>query len=236
MNKNTSLILRYLLACILLISFNVSCSFPNQQTGKVEIKKTYYPNGKLKLESSYKNNSLHGTSKLYRESGELWKEINYVNSKKDGISKTYHSGDPLPIYAKLFNGDWEEENYKNGKLDGFSTTYNKNGYPRIQVTYESGQIKNLTSFEDGYPTYTIYYKFGKANKLTTYYSMSILRHPYQECDGRQDGDNLVPTLHGICKTYYESGEIQYIDTYKNGNKLSRKAFNEEGKLKFEQNY
>lgn len=41
---------------------------------------------------------------------------------------------------------------------------------------------------------------------------------------------------GISKTYYESGGIEYIDTYKNGEKINRKAYDEEGKLKFNQDY
>ena len=43
-------------------------------------------------------------------------------------------------------------------------------------------------------------------------------------------------LEGISNTYYENGDYQYIDTYKNGKKINRKAYTEEGQLKFEQNY
>lgn len=42
--------------------------------------------------------------------------------------------------------------------------------------------------------------------------------------------------HGAAVTYYENGEILYIDLYDHGEKVSRKKFNEEGKLEFEQNY
>jgi antitoxin component YwqK of YwqJK toxin-antitoxin module len=40
----------------------------------------------------------------------------------------------------------------------------------------------------------------------------------------------------VCKEYYENGDIRYIDNLKNGEKISRKAFDEEGKIKFEQKY
>jgi len=43
-------------------------------------------------------------------------------------------------------------------------------------------------------------------------------------------------LEGITKWYYESGEILYIDTYKNGQKINRKAYDERGKLDFDQDY
>lgn len=41
---------------------------------------------------------------------------------------------------------------------------------------------------------------------------------------------------GICKIYYKSGEIAYIDTYLDGEKINRKAYDPEGKLKFDENY
>jgi len=41
-------------------------------------------------------------------------------------------------------------------------------------------------------------------------------------------------LDGVCKTYYPNGEIQYIDTYQNGQKINRKAYDEEGKLQPDQ--
>ena len=37
-------------------------------------------------------------------------------------------------------------------------------------------------------------------------------------------------------TFYRSGIIRYIDTYKNRKLVNRKAFDNEGKLKFEQSY
>ena len=49
--------------------------------------------------------------------------------------------------------------------------------------------------------------------------------PYK--DGKQDGK---------FKEYRKDGSLEYLDTYKNGVKLNRKAYDEEGKLKFEQNY
>jgi antitoxin component YwqK of YwqJK toxin-antitoxin module len=41
---------------------------------------------------------------------------------------------------------------------------------------------------------------------------------------------------GLTKIYYDNGEIAFIDTYKNGKKINSKAYDEERKLKFDQNY
>lgn len=43
-------------------------------------------------------------------------------------------------------------------------------------------------------------------------------------------------LDGLCKTYHWNGIIKYLDTYVGGVLVHRKAFNCEGKLKFEQDY
>tara|TARA_B100002003_G_C13853808_1_gene418364 strand:+ start:265 stop:666 length:402 start_codon:yes stop_codon:yes gene_type:complete len=41
---------------------------------------------------------------------------------------------------------------------------------------------------------------------------------------------------GVSREYYNNGEIRFIDTYKNDIKVNRKAYTEEGKLKFNQDY
>lgn len=43
-------------------------------------------------------------------------------------------------------------------------------------------------------------------------------------------------LHGNVLIYNQDGELRYIDTYQNGNKASRKKFDDEGRLEFEQDY
>ncbi len=42
--------------------------------------------------------------------------------------------------------------------------------------------------------------------------------------------------HGPAITYYTSGEIKFIDLYEKGERVSRKKYDEEGKLIFEQDY
>jgi len=38
------------------------------------------------------------------------------------------------------------------------------------------------------------------------------------------------------RIYYGKGGIKYIDTYKNGQKINRKAYDRRGKLEFNQDY
>lgn len=42
--------------------------------------------------------------------------------------------------------------------------------------------------------------------------------------------------YGIVKTYYRNGELEYLDTYENSKKINMKAYDNEGKLRFDQNY
>ncbi len=43
-------------------------------------------------------------------------------------------------------------------------------------------------------------------------------------------------LNGPAVTYYDDGEIHFIDFYENGKRMSRKKYDREGKLEFEQHY
>lgn len=50
-----------------------------------------YPDGKLKSEITYKENVLHGPSKVYSASGELKEEGSYSEGLKNCIWNIYHS-------------------------------------------------------------------------------------------------------------------------------------------------
>ena len=54
-----------------------------------EIRKEYYPSGKLKTVVNYVNGEKEGIYKEYYESGQLWIEENYKNDKKNGVYSEY---------------------------------------------------------------------------------------------------------------------------------------------------
>jgi len=58
---------------LFLIIFMLGCS--------EEVKKEYYPNGKLKSEMRYKNDKLEGVTKGYYESGKLKAEAIFKDDK-----------------------------------------------------------------------------------------------------------------------------------------------------------
>ncbi len=57
--------------------------------GLAEVKKEYYPNGRLKAEWNYDNGKLGGISKVYYEGGKLQYEVHYKDGKQEGITKKY---------------------------------------------------------------------------------------------------------------------------------------------------
>ena len=55
-----------------------------------EVKKKFYPNGRIKHEIVLNNGLKHGIAKYYYETGTLKKEITYKKGKRDGIAKKYY--------------------------------------------------------------------------------------------------------------------------------------------------
>ncbi len=105
-----------------------------------EIKKEYYPSGKLKSEVNYKNGKLEGIFMDYYKHGKLKYEANYKNGKEEGIARGYYKNGKLEY----------EENYKNGKLEGHAKTYYETGEYMFIDTYKNGININRKSYtEDG---------------------------------------------------------------------------------------
>ena len=99
-----------------------------------------------------------------------------------------------------------EENYKGDKLEGITKTY-----------YESGQLQGEGNFKDG----------KQEGTTKTYYESGQLEGEGNFKDGKPEG---------IIKTYYESGQLEGEANFKNGVIISEKKYNEDGKLKFDQDY
>lgn len=121
------LIEKILLIALLFPSLYGCTLEPNFNQASV-IKKTYYSNGKLKEELTYKCGKLNGASRLFRESGELWVEGNYINGKKEGEQNTYEDGSLI-----------KKSEYKNGKPESI-IYYLSSNTPRIRVEYKKGCI------------------------------------------------------------------------------------------------
>ena len=75
-----------------------------------EVKKEYYPSGKLKSEVNVVDGKVEGLAKMYYENGNLKAEENYINGKYEGISKTYYESGQLKQEGNHKNDMQEAEN------------------------------------------------------------------------------------------------------------------------------
>ena len=179
--------------------------------------------------------------KTTKTSGDFLRErIYYVNGKEvardiwdkegnrkivgkipDGLVKEYDENGQLV----------GEDNYKNGELDGLSRLYGgKDRHLLLEINYKNGKARVWkTYYENGVLRMEINYKNGKRNGIERLYTKNEkLGIESNWKDGKRDG---------ITKIYWEDGDIiAYIDTYKNGEKINRKAYGREGKLEFDQDY
>jgi antitoxin component YwqK of YwqJK toxin-antitoxin module len=80
------------------------------------IHKTWFENGNLSSEISYKNSLKVGTSKTWYESGKIWTEQIWVNNRLDGESKIYFES----------GGLWSVDFYEKGVLKS-SKEYDSSG-------------------------------------------------------------------------------------------------------------
>ena len=123
----------------------------SSQNGTV---KSYYPNGKLAAEETYRNGLLEGTGKLYHSNGQLLREFN----RRDGLSvggqreysaegklledETYAHGDKHGR-CRYFRPDGtllREETWRNGELCGPTVQYSAQGKPERTDTYWNNYI------------------------------------------------------------------------------------------------
>jgi len=88
---------------------------------------SYYLNGNIMKEGSYKDNKMNGIWKDYQEYGELYIEATYKDDLLNGPYKYYN-----------VNGQLEREmNYKDGKIDGLMKIYDKNGVIKKEIRYKN---------------------------------------------------------------------------------------------------
>ena len=115
------------------------------------------------------------------------------------------------------------EEYPNG---GKKTEYTGYGTNKYFIEYKHGKLTEW--YKNGQKKLEIDFKFGsKDGKLSVWYKNGAKQSKANLVDGK---------LNGVAKTYYQNGGLMYKDTFKNGEKINRKAYDKEGKLNFNQDY
>lgn len=162
----------------------------------------FYPNGNIKIKSSFSEKGLFNRAQLFFDSPmlKLQAEGNYRDKKKDSTWNYYNEQGILVLTENyslgLKNGEFKvfnhfgqlnlHENYINDKKSGLSSEYYETGELFRQIDFENG--KRLGKFKVFYPN----------GKL-------LLEGKYKN-DVRDS----------IWTTYTEQDEVEFLDYYANG--------------------
>ena len=170
-----------------------------------------YPNGNKKLSGSLKGGKFDGELIEYYSNGQMLIKEMYVGGVKNGSYNSWFE-----------NGQKEsEETFKGGKQDGLWIRWNSDGVKIEEKTYKEGkrwngrwtdnfrgskQIKQIESYKDGKKDglWTEWYHYHKKSNLT-------LSELFSEKEIDQ--------------------QMKQEQTYKDGNLISKKRWNEDGSVK-----
>ena len=92
------------------------------------VKKTFYPNGKVESEVTFKDSVREGEAKFYYEDGALKEERLYVNGRVAGLVKVYYPNGKLR----------ELINIEDGKREGPTSLFDEDGKYIKDIMYENG--------------------------------------------------------------------------------------------------
>ena len=90
--------------------------------------KTYYPNGKVESEITFKDTIREGEAKFYYEDGTIKEERLYVNGKVAGLVKVYYPNGKLK----------ELINIEDGKREGPTSLFDEEGKYVKDIMFENG--------------------------------------------------------------------------------------------------
>ena len=230
--------------------------------GNVTKSTDYFTNGKISSESNYNNKGQLETYNCYDSDGNMYFQEKFkAGELKSGIQYTANStkGTEINLTKKSFemknfdgtpsitgafekgkkSGEWnylfssgvlkQKEFYVNGKTHGITTNYNLNGTlssisnfsqdtlsGRYEV-YEAEKLAQLFNYEKG----------NQNGPFKTFYPDGAV-----STEGFMEENNVNYYKY----TYYQNGTLSSVDKYINNYLVSRKTYNNKGKLENEIDY
>jgi len=119
--------------------------------------------------------------------------------------------------------------YKGKQLDGLYTTYSESGKKKSEVIYRSGKRNgpHTSWHENGQKSLEGVFKEGKPVGATkSYHKNGRLRASFDVMVSHLESGSP----NGTNTAWHDNGQKQRVSTYKNGKLISRKVWNEKGKL------
>ncbi|GHT21073.1 hypothetical protein FACS189430_00550 [Bacteroidia bacterium] len=198
----------------------------------------YFPSGKIKMATLYKNGKRQGTAKEYDENGTVITVFEYRNDymiSREYINRLNAKGQKSGLWQTFHdNGAVKEENmYKDGVLDGTSRLYSNVGKMLSDRTYKEGNIIDDGILEKAEAEEIIeYYKDGVTMKRKGIFinQIPIGMHIFYNNKGVAEkglrySENGVKTAEGAVneaekrtgewKVYFETGEVKAKGNYLN---------------------
>jgi len=196
----------------------------------------YYDNGQLKSEIGYSENKKHGRYSMWYENGQIKaKGTNsydapygyYVEWLEDG--KMREEGTWTEDGENLIQNRWN----KNGNqiiTDGQGSILGKNkeGLVVWQKEYIGGRLEfDQKNEHEYYDNGQLESEIGYSeNKKHGRYSMW-----YENGQIKEKGTNSHDAPYGFQTNWYENGQKRFEGTYKDGELISKKEWNEDGSVK-----
>lgn len=160
-------------------------------------KETYYPNGTIKSEQTYKGKKLEGMSTWYFDNGSKELEIAYIDNKPNGKStRWYYSGKKE-----------SEETYVDGKKTGPSKKWDPESNLIEEINYLNDSLNGpyVMYYEDGQIQIEGFYKMGLFDSIWSYY----------EVTGMKVGDGKYKNGKGEQRAFFPNGKLWRIIPYEN---------------------
>lgn len=174
----------------------------------------YFSSGELKSEIPYLKNEIHGTLQVFNIGGECLENIPYNNGQRDGLSTIYWSPGKLKAEELYQNGLLTKASYFNLKEEPISKI--ENGFGK-QAVFKDEFLLSLLEYQNGTITgevqtfnadgclinlYLVKDGMKMGEEWEYYPTNDGIRHPKLFLEWDQD------SIHGVTKTWYESGVIE----------------------------
>ncbi len=151
-----------------------------------------------------------GIYRQYYETGVVQREEHYKNYVLDGTAKTFYEDGGLASTAT----------YVAGKRQGYGQTFYKNGKVQTEVNFLNDEIDGPLKqyYETGELQRESIYKAGRLQGATKlYYLNGVIQKQMTYVGG---------TLNGSAAEFSEQGQLVAQEEYKDGNRTSRKEFDQ----------
>lgn len=188
----------------------------------VEVKKTYWDNGKVKSELSYVNGELNGRCVWYMANGKPQMEVTYCDNKMHGLLRRWYE-----------NGNLMEESWYNmGVQDSVFRAYSLRGLLVEEGYYADGKLngqyrrwyENGQVFQDGQyaddmmdGSWLIFYSDGSLASKADFDKGTGVQTSYEQSGYRCLVTNYVDNVkHGREVYYNPDGRITRVALYEYG--------------------